>query len=63
MKSQGSDCGLDIDATCCKNGYVVWLGCKIRGNGSVWQLGLCSNHWLRGWARMHVMLGCRKLVI
>ncbi len=63
MKLLGPGCGLDTDAMCRRYEIVVWLGCRIGGNGSDWKLGLRSTHRLRGGPRMHVLadlLGFRR---
>ncbi len=44
MKLLGPGCVLDTDAMCRRNEIVVWLVCRIRGNGSDWKLGLHSTH-------------------
>jgi len=57
VKLLGPACGLDTDAMCLRNKIVVWLGCRIEGNGSDWKPGPRSTHRLRGGPRMHAMLG------
>jgi hypothetical protein len=60
VKLLGPGCGLDTDTMCWRKEIVMWLGCRIGGNGSDWKPGPRSTHCLRGGPRMHVMLGRRK---
>ena len=63
VKLLGPGCVLDTDAMCRRNEIIMWLVCRIGGNGSDWKLGLHSTHRSRGGPRMHVLLGRRKRVL